>query len=48
MVFTVVCAAAVTMQQCGKHVYAARNPGSAMEELLEAVFSAQSVPRGDQ
>jgi hypothetical protein len=37
--------AAIAMQRCGKHISAAVNEYATVEELLEAVFSMQSVPR---
>jgi hypothetical protein len=40
-VFSVVCAMVITMQRCNNHVSAAT-----MEELLEAVFAAWSMPSG--
>jgi hypothetical protein len=44
--FSVVRAVAITMQRCSNHVSVATNPDATMEELLEAVFSAWSMPSG--
>jgi hypothetical protein len=40
-VFSMVCAMVITMQRCNNHVSVAT-----MEELLEAVFAAWSMPSG--
>jgi hypothetical protein len=45
-VFSVVRDAAVLMQRPDKHVFAAMNQHSTIEELLETVFSTLSMPRG--
>jgi hypothetical protein len=47
-VFSVVRAVSVAMQQRGKHISRATYPDATIEELLEAVFSAQSLPSGYQ
>jgi hypothetical protein len=43
VVFSVVCAVAVAMQQHSNHVSAATNQDATMAELSEAVFSVWSV-----